>query len=127
MTTGESERMEWSYVATLWRYKWMIVAICAATVGVTLVVTVASPKTYQSEAALLVPREGGVVGGLSALPVSGLLQQIPGLSLPSLTPNRDMLVSILRSQRVAKAVVERFRLQERYRGPSTGHQHHDLS
>ncbi|OLD47784.1 MAG: hypothetical protein AUI63_03730, partial [Gemmatimonadetes bacterium 13_1_40CM_2_60_3] len=45
----------------------------------------------------------------------GFLQQIPGIAVPSLTPNRDLLVSVLRSRTVAKAVVERFGLQERYR------------
>jgi len=43
------------------------------------------------------------------------LQQLPEMSLPSLTPNRDTLTSILKSRRVAQAVAERFRLQERYK------------
>src|SRR2546430_2769523 len=100
---------------TVWRYKRLIAAICAMVVGITLGVTVMSPKIYQSKAALLAPKEGVAGGVLAGLPTSGFLQQVPGLFLPSLTPNRDMLVSILRSERVAKAVVNRFGLQERYR------------
>jgi uncharacterized protein involved in exopolysaccharide biosynthesis len=52
---------------------------------------------------------------LSGLVASGLLPQIPGLSLGSFTPNRDLLVSVLRSRTIAQSVVTRFSLQERYR------------
>src|SRR5207237_10483574 len=62
----------------------------------------------------LVPREGAAGSLLGGPAASGLLQQTAGLSIPSLTPNRDMLVSVLKSQTIARAVVERFRLQERY-------------
>lgn len=56
-------------------------------------------------------RAGGVLG---ALPASGL-QALVALPLPSLTPNRDLLVSVLKSRTVAQAVVDRFGLQARYR------------
>lgn len=98
----------------VWRHRWLIGVVCLVAVLATFGATVTKPKVYESSAALLVPREGGstLLGGLAN---SGLLSQVQGLSLPSLTPTRDMLVSILKSQTVARAVVERFRLQERYR------------
>jgi uncharacterized protein involved in exopolysaccharide biosynthesis len=42
---------------------------------------------------------------------------VPGLSLPSLTPQRDIFVSVLKSRTMAQDVVERFALQERYHAP----------
>ncbi len=52
---------------------------------------------------------------MSGLAAAGLFQQVPMLSTPSLTTNRDMFVGILKSRTVANAVVERFGLQARYR------------
>src|SRR5439155_21968857 len=62
------------------------------------------------------PKEGGgssLLGGFAV--VSSLLQQQPGFALPSLTPNRDLLVSILRSRTLSNLVVDQFDLQNRYR------------
>jgi uncharacterized protein involved in exopolysaccharide biosynthesis len=62
------------------------------------------------------PKEGsgGLLGGLVA---TGLLQQTPGAgvaTLPSFTPNRDLLLGVLKSRTIAQAIVERFGLQARY-------------
>src|SRR5206468_10747686 len=54
----------------------------------------------------------GLVAGLAA---SGLSKQVRGLSVASFTPNRDLMVALLKSRTVTVAVVERFGLQERYR------------
>lgn len=113
---NEDEVALLEFVFVVWRYRWLIVGLCLATTLITLGMTIRSPKIYDSTATLLTPREGGggvLFGGLAA--ASGLLQQLPGVSVPSLTPNRDMLVSILRSRTVAKAVVERFGLEQQYR------------
>jgi tyrosine-protein kinase Etk/Wzc len=104
------------YAAVVWRHRWLIGGLCLIALVATLVVSISMPKVYESTATVLAPKEGagsGLLGGLAA--ASGLLQQVPGLSMPSLTSNRDMLVSIVKSRTVARAVVERFRLQERYR------------
>ena len=103
------------YVAVVWRHKWLIVGIWFVVVLATLVITIKTPKVYESTATLLAPKEGAGGGLLGGLAASGLLQQLPGLPVPSFAANRDMLVSVLRSRTVAQAVVERFRLQERYR------------
>jgi tyrosine-protein kinase Etk/Wzc len=104
------------YAAVVWRHRWLIGGLCLIALVATLVVSISMPKVYESTATVLAPKEGagsGLLGGLAA--ASGLLQQVPGLSVPSLTPNRDLIVSVLKSRTVAQAVVERFRLQERYR------------
>jgi len=103
------------YAVVLWRNRLLIVGLFLVAVLTTFVVTIRMPKIYESTATILTPREGGGGGLLSGLAASGLLQQVPGISVPSLTPNRDMLISLLKSRRIAQAVVERFRLQERYK------------
>ena len=103
------------YVLVVWRHLRLIGGLCLAAVATTLVVSASSVKIYESTATVLAPKEvgaGSLFGGLAG---SALLQQVPLLSVPSLTPNRDMLVSILRSRTLAQAVVERFGLRERYR------------
>ena len=103
------------YVLVVWRHLRLVGGLCLAAVATTLVVSASSVKIYESTATVLAPKEvgaGSLFGGLAG---SALLQQVPLLSVPSLTPNRDMLVSILRSRTLAQAVVERFGLRERYR------------
>src|SRR5574341_92809 len=104
-----------SYAAVVWRHSWLIVGCCVLALLMAYGVTITTPKVYESTATLLVPKEGaggaGLLGGLAA---SGLLQ-VPGISVPSFTPNRDLLLSLLKSRTIALATVERFRLQERYR------------
>jgi uncharacterized protein involved in exopolysaccharide biosynthesis len=101
----------------VWRQRWVVIALCVvASVG-TYGVSRLLPKWYESTATLVTPKEGsgGVLGGLLA---SGMLQQNPGVAmptLPSFTPNRDLLVGVLKSRTIAQAIVERFGLQARYR------------
>ena len=102
------------YARVIWRYKWLIVVLCLVSVLGTLAFTLRMQKVYESTTTLLIPKEGGGGGLLSALAASGLAQQVPGISIPSLTPNRDTVVSILKSRTVAEAVVQKFKLQERY-------------
>lgn len=103
------------YALVFWRYGWLIGGICFVTIVAAFILTVRSPKIYESSATLLAPKEGAGSGVLSGLAVaSGLIQQVPGLSVPSLTPNRDMLVSILKSRTLATAVVQKFGLQAYY-------------
>ena len=113
--TEEHEVNFVEHAQVIWRYRLMIFSLIAASVLAALAYSVVTPRIYESTATLIVPREGNgnLITGLAT--ASGLLQQVPGLSVPSLTPNRDLLVSVLRSRTVAKAVVDKFRLQERYR------------
>ena len=105
--------------AVVVRRRWrMIGGLCLVVLLATFVWTILQPRVYESTAALLAPKEGTGSGFLGGLTASGLLQQVPGplaSSTLSLAPNRDLLVSILKSRTVARATVERFGLQERYR------------
>jgi uncharacterized protein involved in exopolysaccharide biosynthesis len=105
------------YAAAIRRY-WLVIAVLfIVTTASTLVVSLMLPRIYVSTTSLLVPRETGAsfFSGMAA--ASALLQQAPGLTAPSLTPTRDMLLGILKSRTVAVATVQRFGLQERYRAP----------
>lgn len=102
------------YWRVIWKYKWFIGGLCSVSVIAAFVFSLLSPKIYESTATMLVPKEGGGGNLLSALAASGLGQQISGVSIPSLTPNRDLLTSLLKSRLMAKEVVEQFKLKERY-------------
>ncbi len=101
------------YAAVVWRHWWVVLGVCFVTLATTYVVTRQMPKIYAATATVIAPKEGGApMSGLASL-----VQQQGGqsLSLPSLTPNRDLLLSILRSRSIARAVVDRYGLQQRYR------------
>src|SRR5439155_7820267 len=94
----------------------MVFALCASVLLATLVVSLMAPRIYESSASVIATKEGSgssLLGGLAA--ATGLMQQLYGVSLPSLTPNRDLLVSVLKSRTMAQSVEARFKLQERYR------------
>jgi uncharacterized protein involved in exopolysaccharide biosynthesis len=103
----------------VWRRRWLVATLCLVAAFGTYAMSKLMPKWYESTATLVTPKEGS--GGLlSNLMVSGMLQQNPGLgvgmpTLPSFTPNRDLLIGVLKSRTIAQAVVERFGLQARYR------------
>src|SRR3989442_354986 len=87
------------YARVIWKYRWFILGLCLVAVLTTGILTLQSSKIYQAKATLLVPKEGGSGGLIGTLATSGLLlQQLPGLSAPSLTPNRDIVISILKSR-----------------------------
>ena len=102
------------YWRVVWKYKWLIGGLCSVSVIAALVFSLLSPKIYESTATIFNPKEGGGGNLLSALGAVGLGQQIAGISIPSLTPNRDLFFSLLKSRLLAKDVVERFNLKERY-------------
>jgi len=103
------------YALIVWSRRWLVAMLCVISITATFVVSKILPKTYQSTATVLSPKEGPSSGFLSGLAASGLLPQIPGLALGSFTPNRDLLVSVLKSRTVRESVVTRFGLQERFR------------
>jgi len=104
-----------TYAILVWRSRGFIAVLLATALLATFGLTKLMPKYYESTTTLVSPKEsagGTLLGGLAA---SGLLQQMPWLSLPSLSPNRDLLVSVLKSRTVAEGIVERFGLRERYK------------
>jgi uncharacterized protein involved in exopolysaccharide biosynthesis len=103
------------YARVVWRQRRLVLALGVVVVLATLLITLLSPRIYESAASVIAPKEVAANSLLGGLAVTGLVQQLPNLSLPSLTPNRDLLVSVLRSRTMALRLVERFKLQERYR------------
>ena len=106
-----------NFLVVLWRKRFVIAAITLSAVIGAGIWAATTPKIYESTATLIAPKEStgsGMFGGLVV--ASGLLQQVPGLlSMPSLTSNRDLLVSVLKSRTMAQLVLDRFGLQSRYR------------
>jgi uncharacterized protein involved in exopolysaccharide biosynthesis len=104
------------HATVIWRYRRMVLGFMTLAVLGALTYSVAMPRIYESTATLIAPREGNInmLAGLTGAS-SGILQQFSGPYIPSLTPNRDLLTSVLRSRTIARAVVEKFDLQERYR------------
>lgn len=118
---GDEEPSPTDYIVIVWRHRWLVLTVVVIALFAAFTLTLITPREYESSATLIPSREGGsggLLGGLTA--ASGLLQQVPTLSLPSLTPNRDLVVSVLKSRTLAQAVVDRFQLLERYRVPYVG-------
>jgi len=103
------------YAIVVWRRRWLVMSVLAAGLCLSAVVSLLMPRVYEATATLIAPKEGTSSGLLGTLAVmSSLAQQTPNVAVPSLTPNRDMLVSILKSRTMAQALVTSLRLQERY-------------
>jgi uncharacterized protein involved in exopolysaccharide biosynthesis len=94
----------------------LIVVLYIVAVLATLGYSLWLPKIYESTATILAPDERGgrSLGLMTMLAASGIAQAAPGLALPSLTPQRDIFVSILKSRSMAHDVVQHFDLQSRY-------------
>jgi len=101
------------YARVVWRQRWMVAGLVALVLLVTLIIGLISPRIYESTASVIAPKESGgqILGVLGG---GGLLQQLAS-TLPSTTPNRDLLVSVLKSRTMLQSVVERFQLQQYYR------------
>jgi uncharacterized protein involved in exopolysaccharide biosynthesis len=106
------------YGAIIWRQRWVILAVFLVAVTTTTVITLRLPKIYVATATVLTPKDGGGSGLLANPAVAGLLTQVAGISFPSLTPNRDLVVAVIKSRAVAQGVVKKFQLQQRYRSPT---------
>jgi uncharacterized protein involved in exopolysaccharide biosynthesis len=103
------------YFAIVMRHRWLIIGVYAIALVIAFVVTLRTPRWYDASASILVPKEAGPTGLLGGLAASAFVQQASGLSVPSLAPNRDMFVSILKSRRIAQTIVDKFALPTRYR------------
>ena len=105
------------YAQVIWRRRASVLTVLGIALFIAVVLTIVLPKKYEAAASLITPRENaasGLLGGLAT--ASGLLQQVPpSMSPPSLVPNRDLIVGVLKSRAVAQAVAERFDLMSRFR------------
>jgi len=103
------------YWRVIWKYKWLIGILSSTSVVAAMIFGLLSPQIYQSTATILIPKERGGGGLLSAIGASGIAGQITGISLPSFTPNRDIFISILKSRTLARKMVEEFGLKDHYK------------
>jgi uncharacterized protein involved in exopolysaccharide biosynthesis len=95
---------------------WLVGTLCVVSVLASLGYSLQLPKMYESAATIVAPSEGarGGLGIASALAASGVMQSVGGLSMLSFTPQRDILLGILKSRTMATQVVQHFKLQEFY-------------
>jgi len=98
------------------RHKRMIASWTLATAVVALVVSLLLPKTFTGVTRILPPQQGQstaammlgqIAGGLGGL--GGLAGGVAGIRNPS-----DLYIGMLKSQNVADALIERFKLKELY-------------
>lgn len=96
------------YWNVLWRRKIMIISLCFVVVTAALVVSLLSPKYYESVTLIITSGSdsGGLGAALSSLPIAGMLGGIGGQ-----TP-ADKIVLILKSRTIAEMVIRKFDLQK---------------
>src|SRR5574341_320869 len=105
------------YWWVVWKYKILVGMLCLTSMLATSIYGFLSPKIYESTATLLMPKEGGGGGFLSLIATTGL-SSFAGAGT-SLTPNRDLFFSIIKSRLMAQNVAARFNLKERFRIATT--------
>ncbi len=103
------------YWRVIWKRRRLIGVLCSTSVLAALIFSLLSPKIYESTATIIAPDEGPRGGFLASLATTGITQQVPGISIPSLMPNQDIFISILKSRRIAENLVEQFKLREYYK------------
>jgi uncharacterized protein involved in exopolysaccharide biosynthesis len=103
------------YLRVIWRYRWMILALCVVAMSLTVVTSLRKPRQYQSAATIVPPLDilqkesGGALGSLN----SPLLRQVTNTAAGGIA---KMYVEILGSREVADSIVDRFRLMDAYQG-----------
>ncbi len=101
------------YWLVIWKRRWLIGALCSASIIATLIFGLLSPKIFESTATILTPRDSDLSG--FNLAAAGIAQQIPGFGIPSQTPVRDLFVAILKSRTLAENLVPQFKLKDYYK------------
>ncbi|MBI4488552.1 MAG: hypothetical protein HY694_05665 [Deltaproteobacteria bacterium] len=87
----------------------LIGVICAASVLISLLISLLLPKVYVSRATILTPRETALGGGQMSSMLSGVSQAIGGFSLTSSAPNQTTFLALLSSDTLKKAVISHFK------------------
>ena len=101
------------HASAIRRSRTLIIVLLLVAVAGAAIYSVLAPPLYEGTASLLSPKEDSGSSMMSGLLASGLVSSL-GLASSS-TPNRDLLIGVLKSRTIAEAVVTRFALQERYR------------
>jgi uncharacterized protein involved in exopolysaccharide biosynthesis len=104
------------YLGIIWRYRWMIVALCLVAMATTMAWTLTRPRVYSASTTVVPPlaslqsQSSGLAGGLGRAGSSVLRSIIDTGSIG------DIFVEILESREVADAIIDRFDLTKVYKG-----------
>jgi uncharacterized protein involved in exopolysaccharide biosynthesis len=103
------------YLRVVWRYRWMLLALCIIAMSVTVVKSLRTPRVYQSTVTIVPPLDilqresSGALGSLN----NSVVRQMMNTGVGSVA---KMYVEILDSREVADAIIDRFRLMDKYEG-----------
>ena len=103
------------YLRVVWRYRWMILALCVIAMSVTVATSMRKPRHFQSSVTIVPPLDilqresGGALGSLN----NSLLRQMMDTGAGGIA---KMYVEILESREVADAIIDRFHLMDVYEG-----------
>jgi uncharacterized protein involved in exopolysaccharide biosynthesis len=101
------------YLRVIWRYRWMILALCIVAMSLTVVTSLRKPRQFQSAVTIVPPLDilqresGGALGSLN----NPLLRQMMDTASSSIA---KMYVEILGSREVADTIISRFHLTDVY-------------
>src|SRR5437867_2875793 len=106
------------YCRVIWKRRWLIGGLFAASVLTSMVVSLLMPKIYESTASLLPSldsKDGAGLGALLAASGAGGAAQSLGISLPG-TPATpiDLFVAMLKSRIMADEVIRKLNLRDLY-------------
>ena len=106
------------YCRVIWKRRWLIGGLFAASVLTSMVVSLLMPKIYESTASLLPSldtKDGAGLGALLAASGAGGAVQSLGISLPG-TPATpiDLFVAMLKSRIMADEVIRKLNLRDLY-------------
>ena len=100
-------------IRTLWRWKSWIVLTTLAVMAITAGVSLAMPKTYRATAVLLPPEVDQAWPTIDGLKTRFGAAAIGGSLKPNTTAT-DVIMGILKSRRIAVAVIDKFDLSKVY-------------
>jgi len=108
---GNGELHVFDFIAELWKNR-LIVAFClSVSICVALVTQYTTPKLYVATALIMPPKADGS-SSLTAK-MAALNEVVPG-GLPGAKSANEVYLDILRSQRAADAIIDKFSLMKRY-------------
>lgn len=99
------------YLLVIVKHKKMILRACVVAFGLTCIITLLIPNIYTGAARILPPQQekagfGGMLGGM------GDLAALAGVSVGG--SSGDLYIGMLRSRTISDAIVEQFKLMERF-------------
>ncbi len=113
MTQSDAGSNLWLMIEVLARRRGLVVGLVVGATVIALIVSLILPKVYTAEALLLPPKDTTIpVAGLTRL--AEVASATKGLSLPVMVTTGDVYTRMLRSRRIADAVIDSFNLVERF-------------